>query len=167
MTKARRLALDGAMLCVALALSYIESILPAWILVPLPGVKPGLANIVMVLLVRRGYVADAAAVSFARICLSALLFGGPVSYFISLAGGAAAFLAMCLCAFALGKFVGPLGTSVMSAAAHNVGQLVAVSALMSPSAAIAYLPVLLFASLFTGTITGIILILLDRVKFPT
>ncbi|HPT84893.1 MAG TPA: Gx transporter family protein [Bacillota bacterium] len=166
MSKARRLALDGAMLCVALALSYLESILPAWTLVPLPGVKPGLANIVTVLLVRRGYVADAAAVSFARICLSAMLFGGPVSYFISLSGGAFAFFALCVCTYALGKFVGPLGTSVMSAAAHNIGQIFAVSVIMSPTAAIAYLPVLLFASLFTGTITGIILILLDRVKFP-
>lgn len=166
MSRARRLALDGAMLCVALALSYLESILPVWTVIPLPGVKPGLANIVVVLLVRRGYVADGAAVSFARICLSALLFGGPVSFLISLSGGAAAFSAFCLCTFAFSKFVGPLGTSVLGAAAHNIGQLAAVSLLMSPSAAAAYLPVLLLVALFTGTITGIILILLERVKFP-
>ena len=101
------------MLCVALALSYLESILPAWTVIPLPGVKPGLANIVVVLLVRRGYVADGAAVSF---CANPLpfgaAFGGPVSFLISLSGGAAAFAAFCLCTFAFSKFVGPLGTSV-------------------------------------------------------
>lgn len=166
MSSARRLALDGAMLCVALALSYLESILPAWTLIPLPGVKLGFANIVTVLLVRRGYAADGAAVSFARICLSALLFGGPVSLFISLAGGASAYAALCLCTFVLGRFVGLLGTSVLSAAAHNIGQLSAVAVLMSPTAAFAYLPVLLFAALFTGTITGIILLLLERVRIP-
>lgn len=163
-SRARRLALDGAMLCAALALSYLESILPAWFLIPLPGVKPGLANVVITLLVWRGLTADGAAVSFSRICLAALLFGGPVSFFISLSGGAAAFAALCLCAFMLRRFVGLLGTSVLCAAAHNIGQLAAVSLLMSPGAAMAYLPVLLAAALVTGTITGIILILLDRVK---
>lgn len=166
MSQARRLALDGAMLCVALALSYLESILPAWFAIPLPGVKPGLANIAVTLLVWRGLTADGAAVSFSRICLAALMFGGPVSFFISLSGGAAAFAALCLCAFMLRRFVGLLGTSVLCAAAHNIGQLAAISLLMSPGAAFAYLPVLLGAALVTGTITGIILILLDRVKIP-
>lgn len=161
---ARRLAFDGALLCAALALSYLESVLPIGIILPLPGVKLGLANIVVALLVWRGQPLDGASVSFSRICLAALLFGGPISFAVSLAGGTFAFAALCLCAYPLRRFVGLLGTSVMCAAAHNLGQLLAVCVLLSGGVALAYLPVLLAAALLTGTATGIVLILIDRTK---
>ena len=164
LSPARRLATDAALLGVALMLSYIESILPLGLIVPLPGIKLGLANIVIVLLVWRGYAGDGAAVSFTRICLASVLFGGPLSFAISLAGGIFAFAALCLCAFILRRFVGLLGTSVLCAAAHNAGQISAAALLLYDGAVFSYLPVLLAAALITGTVTGIALILLERVK---
>ena len=60
---------------VALVLSYLEGLLPP--VVPLPGVKLGLANLVTLFLLYRVGVAEAALVLAARILLSSLLFATP------------------------------------------------------------------------------------------
>ena len=95
------------------------------------------------MLIYRGAAADAALVAFARILLSALLFGGPVSFVISLTGGAFAFIAALLCWRLFPRAIGMCGVCVLSAAAHNAGQIVAASLLLYDSAVFGYLPVLL------------------------
>ena len=93
---ARRLAYGAALLCIALAFSYLEAIAPISLVIPLPGIKLGLANIAVMLAFFCLSPIDAALVSFARIALSALLFGSPVSFFFSLCGGALAYLSLFL-----------------------------------------------------------------------
>ena len=143
----------------ALALSYIEEVLPLGALVPLPGIKPGLANIVITLVFFTVSGADAAAVSFCRVLVSGMLFGSPVSAVISFGGAAAAFVMLCLISrvHAMHKRITFIGVSWLCAAAHSVGQLSAVAAVTASAGAFSYLPVMLTAACVFGTVNGALL----------
>jgi heptaprenyl diphosphate synthase len=151
--KAKTLALCSAMLCAALALSYLEALLP--LPLPLPGVKLGLANCVILLLLLIYPASYALAVSACRVLLSFLLFGNPTALMLSAAGGFLSFLTMLL----LKKIskLSPVGVSVGGAAAHIVGQI-AVSLLLVGGGALYYLPYLLLISILTGILNGFIVI---------
>lgn len=153
MNKTRRIALCGVLMALALALSYIERFIPLQMLVPLPGVKLGLANIVTLIALYLLGVREAFSILIPRCVLGALFGGGITGLLFSLTGGMLAMGTMAL----MKKL--PLfsvyGVSIMGAAAHNVGQI-AVSMLMMNSVYIgAYLPYLLIVALFTGSATGI------------
>lgn len=153
MNKTRRIALCGVLMALALALSYIERFIPLQMLVPLPGVKLGLANIVTLIALYLLGVREAFSILIPRCVLGALFGGGVTGLLFSLTGGMLAMGTMAL----MKKL--PLfsvyGVSIMGAAAHNVGQI-AVSMLMMNSVYIgAYLPYLLIVALFTGSATGI------------
>ena len=163
-----RLVFDAALLCLALALAYLESLVPFYI-VPLPGFKPGFANIVTLALICGGSerlkrsglgVFDAAAVLLARITLSALLFGTPVTFLFSLAGAASAFLAMTAVRAAFRKATA-VGVSAAAAVFHNLGQLCA-AYFITGKGVLSYLPWLLLAGLATGVCTGVICSLICR-----
>ena len=79
--KTKRLAFDAAFVCLALALSYLESFLPPFVF---PGAKLGLTNIALTVCAYRYFVTDAAAVSFCRILISFLLFGNVTSLLFSI-----------------------------------------------------------------------------------
>lgn len=91
----RRLALLGVLCALALALSYLERLLPLELLIPLPGVKLGLANVVTLFALWALGPWDALWVLVPR-CLLGSLFGGGASLFYSLLGGLFAFCAMVL-----------------------------------------------------------------------
>lgn len=135
--------------CVALAmiLSFIESQIPP--IVAVPGVKIGLANTVSLFLLYTYGTREAAAVSFIRVCLSALLFGSPVSFIYSLSGAALSLLGMIL----LKKIpiFATLTVSVSGAVLHNTAQI-AVACLIMENAAIAYY---LTALIISGTLSGV------------
>ena len=149
-----RAAENAAFLSLALILSFVESFLPAAIL-PLPGFKIGLANLaVLALFYRTERLADTAAVSLCRCLVTFLLFGNVTSLFFSLCGGAMVLLMLALVCRMRG--VSFIGVSVLCAAAHNAGQLLAAVLLTGP-AVLAYLPALFAASAFYGTVNGVIL----------
>lgn len=152
------LALCAVLTALALALSYLENMLPTALLVPLPGFKLGIANIVTVFALYYLGPADALAILFAR-CLLGSMFAGNVSALIfSLMGGMLAMLIMILLHRLPGLSI--YGVSIAGAAAHNTGQVLAAVLMLGSGAALAYLPVLLIVSLFTGTLTGFIAALL-------
>lgn len=152
------LALCAVLTALALALSYLENMLPTALLVPLPGFKLGIANIVTVFALYYLGPADALAILFAR-CLLGSMFAGNVSALIfSLMGGMLAMLIMILLHRLPGLSI--YGVSIAGAAAHNTGQVLAAVIMLGSGAALAYLPVLLIVSLFTGTLTGFIAALL-------
>ncbi len=152
--KARRVAYSAAMLLAALAFSYLEAIVPISLVVPLPGIKLGLANLAVMLAFFCLSPYDAAAVSFARIALSALLFGSPISFLFSLSGGVLAYLSMFLTRPLIkrGK-MSFIGAAVLSSALHGTGQIVAAVIVYSAGAWL-YLPIILLCGVPFGALTG-------------
>ncbi len=157
----RKIVLLGLLGAVAMALSYIEFLLPSG-LIPLPGVRLGLSNIAVILafaLISRG---AGLAVMILKLLMSLLLFGNPMSFAFSLGGSAAAYLSLLLLTLLKGK-ISFIGVSAASAAAHSIGQI-AVAAILTGSSAVAgYLPPMLLFSIPTGVITGIVMNLIAPV----
>ncbi len=158
----RRACRDGVFLAAAMLCSYLEFLLPVFAFMPLPGVKLGLANVVTVILFFFVSPIDAGLVLTARVALSALLFGTPVSLFFSAMGGALAFLSLFLTRPLSHRFIGFVGISVLSAAAHQTGQIIAATILFGAGVFLLYLPVLLLAAVLTGTLTGMLIVILEN-----
>lgn len=153
----RRLCFDAAFLCVALMLSYAESLLPINLILPLPGFRLGLANVVVtVAFFCMGY-ADAAIISAAKIFINALLFGNAVSILFSSAGGVLAFAGLLIFGVLLKNRLSYIGLSVACAALHNFGQILCAMLIFGTEVILTYLPALLLASVFFGTATGFII----------
>ena len=152
-----RLCRNGVLLALAFAFSLVEYLVPISLLLPLPGVKLGLANVVITILFFFGSPVDAAVVSVLRIGLSALLFGTPVSFFFSLLGGAFAYLVLWLCKPLYPRLFSFVGVSVLAATGHHLGQMLAAMMVFNSGVLLTYLPVLLPAGLVMGTVTGMVL----------
>lgn len=139
----------------AIGLHLIEAVVPS----PLPGVKPGIANIVTLYVLYRFDFVTAAWVSLLRVFASSLLFGNFLSptFALSLAG---AFLSLCvlyLVSHLPKRYFGPLSLSVLAAFAHMAAQLLLVRYWLIPHAGIAYLiPIFMSASLLFGCINGLV-----------
>ncbi len=149
----RRMTLDAMLVSFAMLLSFLESILPLQLLIPIPGMKLGLSNVVVMIAFCLLSPWEAAIVSSVRILCMALLFGTVTSFAFSAMGGLLSFLALLLASKLLKKS-SYLGVSVLSAAAHNTGQILVASLLFDPSLLISYLPLLLLASVLYGGALG-------------
>lgn len=151
MKKTKKLTLCALLTALALGLSYAERFLPLQVLIPLPGVKLGLANVVT--LVALGVLGKryAFGVLISR-CLLGAVFGGLTGLAFSLLGGVLALTVMCL--GAKWERLSLYGISVLGAAAHNIGQILAAMVLMGSLYVAAYLPWLLLISIVTGLLTG-------------
>ena len=147
-SKTKKVALLGILTSVALILSYIEAILPPiWSAVP--GIKMGFPNIVIVFILYRFGVKEAAIVSFIRIFIVALLFGNVMTLAYSCAG---AFLSIVLMAiFKKIDVFSVVGTSIIGGVAHNLGQIVVAIFLFDTVQIGYYMAVLAI----TGTIAGV------------
>ena len=165
----RRVAADAVFLVLALALSYIEVLIPFGTFLPLPGFKLGLANILVMILVWRVSPTDGAVVSFLRVMIMGLLFGTPISMFFSAGGALLSFLTLVLLERFSGNAISFIGISVLSASAHNLGQLICAGSVFDFGVVVTYLPLLLVASAIFGTISGILVNrlypYLERIKF--
>jgi len=156
LSPARRVATAAVLCAVSLLFSYLESFIP----MPVPGMKIGLANLIPLLLLPSLGIPTAACVSLLRIGLSALLFGSPVSFLYSLAGGIVSFAVMAL-VFRFRLF-GLTGVSVLGGVCHNLGQiLVAIFALGTVRIA-----VLLPWLILSGTVAGLAVGLLGGAILP-
>lgn len=136
----------------SLAIYAVESAIPP--LVPVPGFKLGLANIISLILLRNTSAKDAFLVLIARILLSALLFGQALSLLYSLAGGILSLLVMALVTKLLHKKMFFL-TGALGGLAHNMGQLVIALIVTSTPGVAAYLPFLVLSGILTGLFTGL------------
>ena len=155
--KIRFIAECASMLLLALALSYVESLIPIASLVPLPGFKPGFANIVIVIAFYRLSPYAAAFISLCRVVISSLLFSGVTTLLFSLSGAILSFAILIVCSKLLNCKIGFIGLSVLMALFHNIGQLLCAVAVMGNSSLLYYFPALSFAALICGCITGVIL----------
>lgn len=156
----KQIALGAVLTALALGLSVMENMFPVTAVIPLPGVKLGLANIVTLFALYQLGSRSALSILIAR-CLLGSLFAGNVSALLfSLMGGLAAMLVM----IGLTHFrrLSVFGVSIGGAAAHNSGQIGAAIITLGNTAVLGYLPVLLGVSLITGTVTGLVTALLFR-----
>ena len=146
--KTKKVALLGILTSVALILSYIEAILPPiWSAVP--GIKMGFPNIVIIFILYRFGVKEAAIVSCIRIFIVALLFGNVMTLAYSCAG---AFLSIVLMAiFKKINAFSIVGTSIIGGVAHNLGQIL-VAIFLFDTVQIGYYMAVLAV---TGTIAGV------------
>ena len=142
----------GVFIALALIFSYVETLIP--IQVGIPGVKLGLANLVVVVVLYKMGVKEAYTLAVVRVILSGFLFGNLFSIVYSLAGGLLSLTVMV--ALKRTKAFSLLVISAMGGVFHNVGQLI-MAALVLESLSIGYyLPVLLISGLVTGILIGII-----------
>ena len=143
----------GAILtALAMIFSYVEAILPFTI--GIPGVKLGIANIVIVIALYKFGVKMALSINVIRIIVSGLLFSGAFGIFYSLAGGILSFIAMLI--IKSFKCFSIVGVSMTGGVFHNLGQLLTAAFLVSNLKMFVYFPVLLFSGLATGIINGIV-----------
>ncbi len=148
----KHIAYLGLLLTLALILSYVESLIP--IFVSIPGVKLGLANLVVLICLYAYPAKYAFLISGMRVILAGVLFGSLFSIFYSLAG---AFLSLIIMLLAKKLFkLGILGVSILGGVFHNAGQLLVAMAVVS-NYRIGYLfPYLLLSGILTGAIIGFI-----------
>ena len=152
MNIAKRVSLCGILIALALALSFAERWFPLQLLIPLPGVKLGLANIVTLVALYRLRTRYAVCILIPRCILGAVFGGGITGLLFSLCGGCLALLAMAL-AKKSGLF-SVYGVSVLGAAAHSIGQILAAMVLMGSVYVGSYLTWLLLVSVVTGLCIG-------------
>lgn len=148
--KWKKTAYLGVFLAAAMICSYIETLIP--INFGIPGIKLGLANIVVLLMLYLVGAKEAFAVSMVRVVLTGLLFGNIFSVVYSLSGAILSFIVMVL----LKKTDRLLCVSVSTAGgiSHNIGQLLAASLMIHDFHVMFYVPVLLIAGLITGLAIG-------------
>lgn len=152
MKKTKTLAYSAILTALALALSYTERFIPLQLIIPLPGIKLGLANIVtMIALYLMGWKKTLPIV-VVRCVLGALFGGGITALIFSLTGSLLALAVMGICKRI--PIFSVYGVSILGAATHNIGQILAAMALMRSVYVCAYMPYLLMVALFTGSATG-------------
>lgn len=147
----RKTAEMGLFLALALILSYVESLLPFSF--GIPGIKLGLPNLIVVLLLYQGNTGQAALVNFLRIVLAGFLFSNLYGILYALAGAVLSF-----CAMILGKRTGwfsVVGVSVLGGVFHNIGQILVAMAVVETFYVGYYMPFLIAAGTVTGAVLGI------------
>ena len=139
----------------AIGLSLIDAAIP----MPLPGIKPGLANIVTLIVLARYGWAAAAWVSGLRVIAGGLLLGQLFSpgFFLSLAGALSSLGSLALAVRLPVRFFGPVSWSLLAAFAHLAGQLLLARLWLIPHDGLFYLlPFFAVAALVSGLINGLI-----------
>lgn len=150
--RTKKLALSAILAALAMILSYVEAMVP--MPVPIPGIKLGLANLVILLAIYRLGFKYALAINCIRIFVTGLLFTGAFGILYSLAGGLLSLLVMYLL-YRTGIF-SMVGVSMAGGVAHNLGQLLTACLLMSNIRLMSYFAVLLFAGMGSGILMGIV-----------
>ena len=149
------------MIALAMIFSYVETMIP--INFGIPGVKLGLANLVIVAAIYLFGGRQAFLISIVRIFLSGFMFGNLASIMYSLAGGLLSLAVMLL----LKKTdkLSILAVSVMGGICHNIGQLIVAMLVVENLKLIFYVPVLLISGFLTGLLIGIVCrVILPAVK---
>lgn len=148
-----RISMYAMYTALAFVLSYIESLIP--LSIGIPGVKPGFANIVILLVIcSSGHITDAYSIAVIRVVLTGLTYGNLSTMIYALAGTLLATTSMLISKNS--GLLSTTGISIIGGIAHNMGQLIAAIIMLSTAGLIYYLPVLVISGLVTGMVTGII-----------
>ena len=154
--KTKKIALLAMCVALAMILSYVESMIPS---PGIPGVKLGLANLVVIFALYKLGWGEAAGISLLRVFLVSLLFGHVASLMYSAAGAVLSLVGMIL----LKKTdkLSCVAVSVIGGVLHNIGQILMAWLLMGPNV-VYYLPVLILSGTAAGVAVGLVAALLIR-----
>ena len=145
----KRVAISALFASLALIFSYIEAILPA---APgIPGIKLGIANLVVMIAMYRLDLRYALTINLIRIFLAGFMFSGLYGAIYSLCGCLVSFAVMCL--LKKTDLFSVIGVSMGGGVAHNIGQLTIAAVLVASPEIFYYLPVLILS----GTVSGILI----------
>jgi heptaprenyl diphosphate synthase len=159
-SSAAKMSMLGVFTALSLALSVAETMLAPMSAVPVPGLKLGLANIVILLSVYMLGAVPSLAIVLVRTSAVFFFGGNLIGFLFSLFGGLCA-LGVMLILRNTRKF-SLFGISAGGAAAHSAGQILAAILLTRTWEIVAYLPVLLIASVAAGLITAMIAVPIFR-----
>ncbi len=149
--KAKRVATFGIFVALAFLLSYIETIIP--IPIPIPGIKLGLANLVVLAGLYTLGPKEAFVLSVVRILLVGLSFN-PSALMFSLGGGMLSCFLMII--FSKTKSLSTTGVSIVGGVSHNIGQIIVAAWVVNNILIVYYLPFLLISGAVTGALIGLI-----------
>ena len=141
----------GVFTALALIFSYVESLIP--IQIGIPGVKLGLANLMIVIALYKMSLKETYLLSITRVVLSGFLFGNMFAILYSFAGGLLSLTVMAVLKKAGGFSV--MGVSIAGGVFHNIGQLIIAMIVVETFSVAYYIPVLLIAGVITGLLIGI------------
>lgn len=150
--KSSKVAFLGMFAAFAMVLSFVEAQIPP--LVAIPGIKLGLPNIAIILILYKIGSKEAITCSCVRIFLTSYLFGSFYSMLYSLAGAALSLTAMILL-----KKTGKISTvtvSVIGGVCHNIGQIIVACLMTETAQLLYYLPVLIISGVVSGIVIGMI-----------
>ena len=148
----KKTAVYGMLTALAFLLSYVETLIPFSFAIP--GIKLGLANLVVLTALYCLGSRGAFAVSMVRIVLAGLTFSSLSVMLYSMAGGLLSFLCMVLARRF--RFFGITGVSVLGGVAHNLGQLLMAALVVQTGSLLYYFPALLAAGTAAGALIGLL-----------
>ena len=148
----KRIANMAMLVALAIIFSYVEFLIP--INLGIPGIKLGLANLVIVIALYTLELGDVWIISILRILIIGFMFGSGMSIIYSLAGTVVSLIVMALMKKINGFSI--MGISMIGAVAHNMGQIVVAMFVVENTSILYYVPALLIAGLITGGIIGIV-----------
>ena len=164
--KTEKLTSIAILTALAMALSWLERMIPLEMLIPLPGVKLGLANTVSLFALYAMDIHSAALILIIRCILGALFGGNLTALAFSLTGGLFSIFVMAVAQQS--NHLSIYGVSVLGAASHSIGQILIAMLLMHSRYILAYLPYLLLISvacgIATATVTAGVLRALNGIK---
>lgn len=148
----KKLTFLSVLSALAIILSFVESLLPPiWSAVP--GIKMGLPNIVIIFLLYKFSIKEAAIVSFIRLLIVVLLFGNFMTFLYSFAGAALSLLVMWLLKH-INKF-SQIGVSIAGAISHNLAQVMVALLLLQTKEIGFYFPILAVSGTVAGIFVGL------------
>ncbi len=147
-----KVAYFGVFTALALIFSYVETLIP--IHLGIPGVKLGLANLIIVITLYKMGIKEAYILSIVRVVLAGFIFGNMFSILYSMAGG---LLSLTVMVFLkkTDKF-SVMGVSMAGGVFHNIGQLIMAAIVLESLSITYYLPMLLISGILTGFLIGFI-----------
>lgn len=157
-SKASRVATTALLATLALIFSYVEAIIP--IPIAVPGVKLGIANLAVLIALYRFDFRYALSINLIRIIVSGLLFNGLFGALYAMSGGILSLLVMWI--LKKTNLFSIVGVSMAGGVAHNMGQILVASILVSDLRMFMYLPVLMFSGIISGIIIGVIAYYVQR-----
>ena len=151
--KVQQVALSGLLTSLMLVFGFIERQFP--LPVPVPGIKLGLANSVLLYALYMLGIRQTIVLMLLKSLMSWLIYMNLSAMLYSFAGGVLSVAAMILVSRMKG--VSPIGVSALGAVSFNIGQiLMAAWVLGTPQLIVTYLPVLMVSGVLTGILTGVI-----------
>lgn len=148
----KKIALYGVLTALTLLLGFVESLIP--VVVAIPGIKLGLANMVIVFILYTMHPKDAVLVSVVRVLLAGFLFSGISGILYSLLGTLFSLLTMSV--LKKSNRFSIIGVSICGGVAHNIGQMIIAAFVTSLQTISFYIPILIIAGMVTGTLIGIV-----------